>query len=148
MTVEIGEIKMPTTINKHLPGKLADLVGVKIPVAIADEKEYGETLKLIDRLMTLPKPTKGQSLYLQTLADLVHCYEEKHHAINTSDITPLDVLKSLMEEHNMNASDLARLLGVHVSLGSKLLKGDRALTIDHIKILAKHFRLAPAVFIN
>jgi len=139
---------MPTTIKERLPGKLADLIGVKMPVAIANEKEYDETLKLIDRLMAITKPTKGQSLYLQTLADLVHCYEEKYHAIDTSDITPLGVLKSLMEEHNMNASDLARLLGVHVSLGSKLLKGDRALTIDHIKILAKHFCLAPAVFVD
>ena len=139
---------MPTTIKERLPGKLADLVGVKMPVAITDEKEYDETLKLIDRLMAITKPTKGQSLYLQTLADLVHCYEEKYHVINTSDITPLDVLKSLMEEHDMNASDLARLLGVHVSLGSKILKGDRSLTIDHIKVLAKHFRLAPAVLVD
>lgn len=139
---------MPTTVKKRLPGKLTDLVKLKMPVAITGEKEYNEMLKLVDRLMALPKLTKGQSLYLQTLVDLVHCYEEKHHAIDTSDIAPLDVLKTLMEEHDMNASDLARLLGVHVSLGSKILKGDRALTLEHIKALAGHFGLPASVFVG
>jgi Predicted transcription regulator containing HTH domain len=139
---------MSTITKQRLPGKLTDLVELKMPVAIATEKEYDETLKLIDRLMAIAKPTKGQSLYFQTLTDLVHCYEEKHHVIDTSDITPLDVLKSLMEEHGMNASDLARQLGVHVSLGSKILKGDRALTLEHIRILAEHFHISPAAFLG
>ncbi len=139
---------MTITAKTRLPGKLADLIDLKVPLAIADEKQYDEMLELIDRLMAIPKQTKGQAIYLQTLLDLVHCYEEKHCPIDTSSVTSLDVLKTLMEEHDMNASDLARLLNVHVSLGSKILKGDRALTLDHIKILGKHFHLPCAVFIN
>ena len=131
-----------------LPGKLVDLIHYKIPVTIIDTKEYKTTLDIIDRLMQIPKLTKGQATYLQTLVDLVHCYEEKHEPIKTSDVSAQDVLKMLMEEHEMNASDLARLLGVHVSLGSKILKGDRSLTLEHIKLLGKHFHVSPAVFVD
>ena len=136
-----------TSTLQPLPGKLVDLIHYKIPVTITGVKEYKTTLEIIDRLMQIPKLTKGQATYLQTLVDLVYCYEEKHEQIKTSDVSAQDVLKMLMEEHEMNASDLARLLGVHVSLGSKILKGDRALTLEHIKLLGEHFHVSPAVFV-
>ena len=43
----------------------------------------------------------------------------------------------------MNASDLARLLGVHPSMGSKILKGERALTVDHLRKLTERFKVSP-----
>ena len=136
-----------TSTLKSLPGKLVDLISYKIPVTITSVKEHKTTLEIIDRLMQIPKLTKGQATYLQTLVDLVHCYEEKHEQNKTSDVSAPDVLKMLMEEHEMNASDLARMLGVHVSLGSKILKGDRALTLEHIKLLSECFHVSPAVFV-
>lgn len=32
----------------------------------------------------------------------------------------------------MNASDLARLLGVHAGMGSKILNDERAHTVNHL----------------
>ncbi len=40
----------------------------------------------------------------------------------------LDSLKHLLQENALNASDLARLLGVHASLGSEILQGEHSLT--------------------
>jgi HTH-type transcriptional regulator/antitoxin HigA len=137
-----------TLKSKPLPGKLEDLIRYKTPVTITGRKEYDAVLEIIDRLMQIPRLTKGQGTYLQTLVDLVHCYEEKHEQMRTSDLTALDILKTLMEEHEMNASDLARLLGTHVSLGSKILKGDRALTLEHIKLLGEYFHVSPVIFVN
>jgi len=139
---------MSTITQKPLPKKLVGLVQEKVPLSITNEREYDKTLKLIDRLMQIPKLSKDQAIYLHTLADLVHCYEEEHYAIDTSDITPLDILKSLLEEHEMNASDLGRLLGGSVSLGSKILKGQRDLTLRHMKILGERFCLSPSVFVQ
>lgn len=48
----------------------------------------------------------------------------------------------------MNASDLARLLGVHISMGSKILKGERSLTVEHLKKLAKRFHVRADLFID
>ena len=134
--------------NPKLPGRFENLVRLMPPQAIMREVQYERTLELIDRLMACTKLTKGQSLYLETLVQLVEAYEASHHEINTSDLTAIDMLKHLMQEQEMNASDLARLLGVHPSMGSKILKGERSLTVEHVKTLAQHFCVRAELFLN
>ena len=102
---------------------------------------------MIDRLMTIGKPSKGQELYLETLVQLVTHYEAEHHAINTDDLSGLDSLRYLLEQNDMNASDLAKLLGMHASMGSKILKGERKLTADHLRQLGERFKVSPAAFL-
>ena len=131
-----------------LPAGFSALVREMPPQAILDEGQYENTLVLIDELMSSGRLTPGQSLYLETLVQLVQAYEAAEHAIGSADLHPLEVLKHLLAENGLNASDLAALLGVHPSLGSKILKGDRALTVDHIRKLAKRFRVGAEVFIE
>ncbi len=57
-------------------------------------------------------------------------------------------LRHILSAHGMNASGLARLLGVHASMGSKILKGDRALTVGHIRRLAAKFKVRPDTFLD
>lgn len=133
---------MPATKNNaKLPGRFAALVAIMPPQAIADDVQLDNTLEMIDRLMAGGKLTKGQQSYMETLVQLVEAYEAANHSIDVSDIRGLQALQHLLELHGMNASDLARLLRVHVSLGSKILKGDRALTIEHMKILSERFKV-------
>ncbi len=113
-----------------------------------DEVQYENTIEMIDRLMASGRLTQGQTLYLETLVQLVQAYEAEHHSIDVSDLSGLESLKHLMDQNQMNASDLARLLGVHVSMGSKILKGERSLTLDHVKKLAKRFRVRPNLFFD
>lgn len=131
-----------------LPGRFEELVRLMPPQAIMDEAHYDNTVEMIDRLMSLGKLTGGQSLYLETLVQLVQAYEADRHTIDVSDLTGIDSLKHLMAENQMNGSDLARLLGVHVSMGSKILKGERSLTVEHLRILAEHFHVSPELFIG
>lgn len=143
---------MPTIRDRKtrskLPRAFAALVRQAPPRAIGDEVDYENTREAIDRLMASGKLSQGQSLYLETLVQLVQVYEAVQHAIDTTDLGGLASLRHLLAENDMNASDLARLLGVHSSMGSKLLNGDRSLTIDHVKKLAAHFRVSPALFID
>jgi len=85
---------------------------------------------------------------LETFVQLVQAYEASHHAIDISDISGLDSLKYLLDENEMNASDLARLLGVHASMRSKILKGERSLTVEHLKKLSTRFKVRPELFID
>lgn len=134
--------------KNRLPGRFEDLVRFMPPRAIGDEIEYANTVDVIDRLMAQGKLTKGQSLYLETLLQLVQVYETAHHAIDTSDLSGLDSLKHLLRENGMNGADLARLLGVHVSMGAKILRGERDLTVDHLRKLAARFRVSPELFMD
>ena len=96
-----------------LPGKFDQLVQLVPPQAILDDVHYENTVEMIDRLMATGKLTKGQEHYLETLVQLVQVYETSHHAIDAPQ--GIELLKYLMAESALNASALARILGVHAS---------------------------------
>ncbi len=139
---------MPTTKNatEKLPARYKDLVGIMPPQAIMDDVDYENTVAMIDRLMASGKLTKHQGLYLETLVQLVQAYEAKHHSIDTADLSGIEALRQLLSGNDMNASDLARLFDVHVSMGSKILKGERSLTVEHLRKLADRFKVRAELF--
>ena len=134
--------------RKKLPGRFESLVEMMPPQAISDDVQYEDTVDMIDRLMVIARLTKGQALYLETLVQLVQAYEATHHAIDTSNISGIDSLRHLLEENSMSASDLGRLLGTHPSMGSKILKGERSLTVAHLRKLSERFKVSPELFID
>lgn len=139
---------MPATkrnTKARLPGKFEELVRLMPPAAIMDDVHHENTVEMIDRLMANGRLTKGQELYMETLVQLVQAYEAAHHAIDAP--SGIEALKHLLAEHGLNASALAKLLDVHASMGSKILKGERALTIDHIQTLAAKFKVRPEIFL-
>ena len=62
-------------------------------------------------------------------------------------MTPIELLRSLMEEHGMNESGLGRLPGDR-SLGHRVLSGERELSKAHIRTLADHFALDPSALLT
>lgn len=130
-----------------LPGRFEELVRLMPPQAIADDVQLENTAEMIDRLMAIPRLTKGQAIYLETLTQLVEAYESQHHTIDTGGVSGLDSLKYLLEQNDMSGTDLARLLGVHASMGSKILKGERKLTADHLRKLTERFHVEPSLFL-
>jgi HTH-type transcriptional regulator / antitoxin HigA len=131
---------------RKLPTDFDSLVRLHVPCAIRDEVSYENAQEMIDALTSLPKLSKGQAEYLDTLTILFEAYEAEHHQIDVSDISPIEALRALMEEHGMNASDLGRILGDR-ALGPKILSGDRELSKAHIRKLAAHFNVSAALFI-
>jgi HTH-type transcriptional regulator/antitoxin HigA len=114
------------------------------PCAIHDDIAYENTQEIVDALTNLARRSAGQEKYLETLSILMAKYEDATERIG-EDVTPLDALHHLMEQHEMNASDLGRLLGER-SLGSKILSGNRSLSKGHIAKLAAHFGVSPELF--
>jgi antitoxin component HigA of HigAB toxin-antitoxin module len=131
-----------------LPSQFEELVRWMPPQAITDDVQYENTVEVIDGLMSRRRLTRGQSVYLETLVQLVQAYEAARHSIDTSNVRPLETLEYLLVENQMSATDLASLLEVHPSMGSKILKGERALTVAHIRKLAERFRVNPSIFIE
>lgn len=130
-----------------LPSDFESLVRAYPPAAIHDEVAYENAMGLIDKLTSLPAPTAGQLKYLDTLTILVERYEDETEGAVPRDADALAVLRFLMEDRGMNASDLGRILGDR-ALGPKILNGDRALSKAHIKILAEQFKVSPAVLLD
>jgi antitoxin component HigA of HigAB toxin-antitoxin module len=137
-------------LKKHrvLPDSFEQLVRMMPPMAIQDDVHHVNTLEIIDRLMQIDELTQGQSDYLETLVELVEVYEAKNHAFKVSNPSGTRMLGHILVESGISKSELARLLRIHPSMGSKLLKGERRLTWDHAKLLGARFKVAPALFMD
>lgn len=57
-------------------------------------------------------------------------------------------LRHLLAESGMSAAGLSRLLGGSRNLGAMILRGDRNLTVAHIRKLSDHFRVSPELFMG
>jgi HTH-type transcriptional regulator / antitoxin HigA len=128
------------------PTTFAELVAAHPPRPIGDDVDLRNAEEVVERLAVLPSRTKDQEDYLEVLSTLIERYEAEHYPIDTSGITPIERLKFLMEQHDMNASDLGRLLGDR-TLGPKILSGDRELSKANIIRLAQRFGVNPGMFI-
>jgi HTH-type transcriptional regulator/antitoxin HigA len=130
-----------------LPKDFVSLVQAYPPAAIHDEVAYENAVELVGRLTSLPRPTKDQFKYLDTLTILVERYEDETEGVSPPHGDALSALKLLVESHGMTASDLGRLLGDR-ALGTRILNGQRALSKAHIKALAAYFHVSPAVLLD
>jgi antitoxin component HigA of HigAB toxin-antitoxin module len=57
------------------------------------------------------------------------------------------VLRHLLAERDLSAADLSRLLNGSRNLGAMILRGERNLTVAHIRTLAAHFHISPEVLV-
>ncbi len=115
---------------------------------IQGDRVHQAMLDVIDRLMRVKKLSRGQELYLETLVQLVQAYEADQYPMDESAMSGVESLRRLLAEHGMNASDLGRLLGVHPSMGSKILTGTRSLTVEHVQKLSARFGVRADLFIG
>lgn len=114
---------------------------------IHNDTELEHATEMID-LLAGHDLNVDQADYLDVLSTLVEAYENVHNPLDDPAFSGLDVLRVLLDEHGMGAADLARLLGVHRSMGSKLLKGERALTARHLQTLSERFKVSAALFLG
>ena len=141
----IMSTKIKTDKTAQLPKNYRELCGLLMPRKIHDNAELEAAQDIMDVLAVLPTRTTDQTDYLETLTELAEAYEEQ--TVKFSKRSGLETLKFLLTENNLTGSDLSRLLGTDISLGYRILDGERNLTTKHIKKLAQHFHVGPEVFL-
>jgi len=134
-----------TLTHRDIPKSYAELVGLFMPRPLHDEVDYGNALTVLDAMAGF-KMNADQEDYFEAVATFVEKYEAEHHAIGASRMTPVQLIRSLMKQHDMSESDLGRLLGDR-SLGHRILSGERELSKVHIRTLAEHFSLDPSALL-
>ena len=112
---------------------------------IRDEEEYDKAIATLNALIDEVGTNEQHPLYelLDTLGTVIHAYEEKHYPI--PECSGIEMLKFLMEEHQLEPSDLSTLGPPEIVL--EILKGEQDLTVTHIHVLAEAFQVSPAVFV-
>lgn len=135
-----------TAANRGPLPETWDELTAELPLRpIHDDVAYDNAVEILDRLAVLDERTDDQEDYLETLSGLVERYDDEHFAID-SKYSPVEALSYLCEQNNMTASALGELLG-NRSLGSKVLRGARQLSKEHIRRLCGHFAVSSDLFL-
>jgi antitoxin component HigA of HigAB toxin-antitoxin module len=138
---------MPTKTNRKQALSATDdyfqLILAHPLKAIRNDAELRAAYKVLDPLSVIDedKLTPGQADYLLALTDLIWAYEQQHHPVDLArgdKADGIDLLQMLLNERNMSASDLGRILGKR-QLGSAILRRERQLSKSHVLTLAAHF---------
>ncbi len=129
-----------------LPKDYAGLCRVFLPRPIHDAVEYGNVAEVADALALWQDDfTRDQADYFDLLCSLMEEYDAEH--VKWSKLKGRDILQHLLDEHDMTAADLSRILGGSRNLGAMILRGERNLTLAHVRKLAAHFKVSPELFV-
>jgi antitoxin component HigA of HigAB toxin-antitoxin module len=122
-----------------LPKSYSNLVALFPPRPIHDRVAYDNTVELVDAMAghTL---NKDQEDYLEILSRTIEVYEVGLRPARVARGRKL--LAALVDEHELTAAGLGKIIGVDGSHAAKIIRGDRSITATHAKKLARHFAVS------
>ena len=114
---------------------------------IRNKRDYERAMALMDELI---EDYDNQKALIDVLSGSIARWENTSPEFNAFNdrIKKLDggiaTLKVIMEQHHLGVADLPEIGSK--SLVSRILRGDRRLTRDHIEALSQRFGINPALF--
>ena len=133
-------------INKIEPvwQSFKNTTNIKVPHS---EKEYDNLVVIMNNLLDIIGNNQSHPLFdlLELAGQLVEDFENKN--IKIEDATPIQCLKYLMEENNINQIELAKELNITQPTISRILTGERKISIKQAKALSNKFNVGLEVFI-
>jgi HTH-type transcriptional regulator/antitoxin HigA len=109
---------------------------------IKNKEQYNKYCNILEDLVTQDRKEVQDEIDLLTL--LIEKWDNEHNTFNDSD--PIELLKSLMEEHNLKAKDLADILDLSKGTISKILNYQKGLSKETIRKLSDYFKLSQETF--
>lgn len=121
------------------------LLSRKAPAVIHTKAEHRQLLGEVERMLQKPSLSAAEQRYCELLGVLIEEYEKRAFPLK-SKASPVDVLKELMAANGLRQVDLLDVFK-HKTLASEILSGKRPLSVEHIRGLARRFRVSAEVFI-
>jgi HTH-type transcriptional regulator/antitoxin HigA len=118
---------------------------VSSPTPISSQRQHEKYLSVLDRLASKANSMAEEAKYAQVLLTLIEAYEEDHYCV--ADVSPLAVLRDLMDANNLRQKDLIAVFGSG-SIVSEVLHKKRDINKNHIEKLSKRFNVSPSVFFS
>ena len=114
---------------------------LKISV-IKNEEQYKRYCDRLEDLILLDEPSVHDEIELLTL--LIEKWDAEHNSFN--DLDPVELLKVLMSEHNLNPQKMAGILDLSKGTISKILNHHKGLSKETIRKLADYFKVSQEAF--
>jgi antitoxin component HigA of HigAB toxin-antitoxin module len=131
---------------RNLPKDYRGLIALLPPRPIHDGRDYANVVEVTDAMaLWNDEFSPDQADYFEALCSFIEKYDAEH--VRWPAVSGRDMLHHLMEEQKLSAADLSRILGGSRNLGAMILRGDRNLTLDHIRTLARYFGVPAGLFV-
>lgn len=132
-----------------VPKTYRELCQLYLPRPIRYDNEDEAATEMMNALAVFSRLNAEQRDYLDVLTEFVDAYDKSRHngTARWPKVTGLEVLKHLLAEHGMGGADLSRILGGSRNLGAMILRGERSLTLAHVRKLAAHFKVSAELFV-
>jgi HTH-type transcriptional regulator / antitoxin HigA len=138
---------MSTAISTTIDERYLNLVRQFPLRPIRNKRSLDQAMKIAGHLATFDEGTlsRGEQDYLDALTVFIEDHQRRHPT-SMPEVTPLAMLKHLMEQHNMNVTELGHIVGSQ-SNASLILSGKRAISRRVMGLLSEHFGVARGVFV-
>jgi HTH-type transcriptional regulator / antitoxin HigA len=113
------------------------------PEVVHGEEQNQLYIHYLEQLTSKPAVSLAEEKLIALLTVLVEEYENKHYPVPTAG--PLDILRHLMEVHELRQKDLVDIFGAESTV-SDVLNGKRDITKEQVRRLSNRFHVSPAVF--
>ena len=109
---------------------------------IKTKEQYNDYCESLEGLVCLESDNTIDEVELLTL--LIEKWDKEHNSL--MDLNPIEMLKSLMTNHNLKSKDLVEILGLSKGTVSKILNYHKGLSKETIRKLADYFKLSQEAF--
>ncbi|TRZ74818.1 MAG: transcriptional regulator [Bacteroidetes bacterium] len=113
-------------------------------IIIKSKKHYNEYCKALEDLLGRNENSKDAKDEIDLLTLLIDKWDAEHSTFK--EVDPIELLHSLMRDHQLKAKDMVKILGVSKGLVSDILNYKKGLSKDIIRILAGHFKVSQEAF--
>jgi HTH-type transcriptional regulator / antitoxin HigA len=111
---------------------------------IKKKAQYDDYCNRLEKLAFSKSKTKNSEDEMELLTLLIEKWDDEHTTF--SDLDPVQMLHSLMEDHEMKAKDLVDLLGVSKGYVSDILNRKKGLSKEVVRKLAARFKMSQEAF--
>lgn len=109
---------------------------------IRAEEQYIKYCNDLEELVLVEGSSDEDTIELLTL--LIEKWDDEHY--KTPEIDPVQLLKLLMEEHDLKAKDLTDILRLSKGTISKILNYKKGISKETIRKLSNHFAMRQEAF--
>lgn len=112
---------------------------------IRDAEHYQRMVSMLEALLDEAGGNENHPAMglVDIVGDLIEDYEAENHPL--PDVTGVQALKFLMEQHGLKQTDLSEIGSQGVV--SEILAGKRDLNVRQIRVLSERFGVSPATFV-
>ncbi len=115
------------------------------PFLIQNAEDYQHARLVLRELMSDKPRSREKSAVLSLFAALIEKYEKLNYP--NPDASPIEVLKTLMEDRGKKQSDLVGVISNSKGVVSEILSGKRAINAAHARKLSEFFEINIAAFL-